>query len=230
MKKKKIILIFILIIYPFLSYSHVNHYNKIKFIEMDVFRNGKKIGFNKYIFIEKNNFLQVKNEISFFAKFMGMNLMSVNGSSIETYENGKLVEFKSYTIQNKKNKFNNLVLDEDKKFYQIKGSSFTGKAPLTAVLGNWWNHNILQSNKIISPLSGSLKNQEVHFLSKEILKINNDHYNTSKFKIVLTKNIEDKKKEEFYVWLDDKSKIILKVSYAKFGNWEYIVKTIKKLN
>ena len=227
MKKKKIILIFILIIYPFLSYSHVNHYNKIKFIEMDVFRNGKKIGFNKYIFIEKNNFLLVKNEISFFAKFMGMNLMSVNGSSIETYENGKLVEFKSYTIQNKKNKFNNLVLDEDKKFYQIKGSSFTGKAPSTAVLGNWWNHNILQSNKIISPLSGSLKNQEVHFLSKEILKINNDHYNTSKFKIVLTKNIEDKKKEEFYVWLDDKSKIILKVSYTKFGNWEYIVKTIK---
>ena len=225
--KKKIILIFILIIYPFLSYSHVNHYNKIKFIEMDVFRNGKKIGFNKYIFIEKNNFLLVKNEISFFAKFMGMNLMSVNGSSIETYENGKLVEFKSYTIQNKKNKFNNLFLDEDKKFYQIKGSSFTGKAPSTAVLGNWWNHNILQSNKIISPLSGSLKNQEVHFLSKEILKINNDHYNTSKFKIILTKNIEDKKKEEFYVWLDDKSKIILKVSYTKFGNWEYIVKTIK---
>ena len=33
MNKKKIILIFILIIYPFLSYSHVNHYNKIKYPE-----------------------------------------------------------------------------------------------------------------------------------------------------------------------------------------------------
>ena len=230
MNKKKIILIFILIIYPFLSYSHVNHYNKIKFIEMDVFRNGKKIGFNKYIFIEKNNFLLVKNEISFFAKFMGMNLMSVNGSSIETYENGKLVEFKSYTIQNKKNKFNNLVLDEDKKFYQIKGSSFTGKAPSTAVLGNWWNHNILQSKIIISPLSGSLKFQEVYFLSKEILKIDKNVYETSKFKIELKKNTSDKKKEEFNVWLDDKSKIILKVTYSKFGDWEYIVKNIEKFN
>ena len=43
-------------------------------------------------------------------------------------------------------------------------------------------------------------------------------------------NIEDKKKEEFNVWLDDKSKIILRVSYSKFGDWEYIVKNIEKLN
>ena len=75
------------------------------------------------------------------------------------------------------------------KIYNIKGSSFSGIAPYNALIGNWWNHNILQSNKIISPLSGSLKNQEVHFLSKEILKINNDKYNVIKFKIVMKKNI-----------------------------------------
>ena len=47
---------------------------------------------------------------------------------------------------------------------------------------------------------------------------------------MLKKKIDDKKKEEFYVWLDNKSKIILKVSYSKFGDWEYIVKNIKKNN
>ena len=72
-------------------------------------------------------------------------------------------------------------------------------------------HNILQSKIIISPLSGSLKFQEVYFLSKEILKINSDNYNVSKFKIIMKKNINEKKKEEFNVWLDDKSKIILKI-------------------
>ena len=36
------------------------------------------------------------------------------------------------------------------------------------------------------------------------------------------------KKEEFNIWLDDKSKIILKVTYSKFGDWEYIVKNIEK--
>ena len=37
-----------------------------------------------------------------------------------------------------------------------------------------------------------------------------------------------KKKEEFFVWLDNKSNVILKVSYSKFGDWEYIVKNIEK--
>ena len=122
------------------------------------------------------------------------------------------------------------MLDEGKKTFKIKGSSFNGNVSSAALVGNWWNHSILQSEMIISPLSGSLKFQEVYFLSKEILKINGDSYNVSKFKIEMKKNINDKKKEEFNVWLDEKSKIILKVSYTKFGNWEYVVTNIEKFN
>ena len=229
---KKIIITFFLIfiIYPFFSYSHVNHYEKLKLIEMDILRNGKKIGYNKYSFKNQNNLLVVKNEINFVAKLVGINLLDVKGSSTETYKNGRLIKFKSDTIQNKKKKYNELVLDENKKTFKINGSSFNGNLSSTALVGNWWNHNILQSEMIISPLSGSLKFQEVYFLSKEILKIDSDNFNTSKFKIIMKKNIKDKKKEEFIVWLDDKSKIILKVSYSKFGDWEYVIKNIKKFN
>ena len=101
---------------------------------------------------------------------MGINLLVVNGSSTETYKNGKLIKFNSDTIQNKKKKYNKLILDKDKKTFEINGSSFKGALPSTALVGNWWNHNILQSELIVSPLSGSLKFQEVYFLSKEILK------------------------------------------------------------
>ena len=230
MKKTKIILFLIFLIYPFFSYSHVNHYDKLKMIEMDVLRNGKKIGYNKYSFRNQNNLLIVNNEINFAAKLMGINLLVVNGSSTETYKNGKLIKFNSDTIQNKKKKYNKLILDENKKTFKINGSSFKGALPSTALVGNWWNHSILQSEMIISPLSGSLKFQEVYFLSKETLKIKNDNYTTSKFKIIMKKNIDDKKKEEFNIWLDEKSKIILKVSYSKLGNWEYVVKNIEKFN
>ena len=230
MKKTKIILFLIFLIYPFFSYSHVNHYDKLKMIEMDVLRNGKKIGYNKYLFKNQNNLLIVKNEINFVTKLIGINLLDVNGSSTETYKSGKLIKFKSDTIQNKKKKYNELMLNEDKKTFKIKGSSFNGNVPSTTLVGNWWNHSNLQSGMIISPLSGSLKFQEVHFLSKEILKIYSGNYNTSKFKVVMKKNIYDKKKEEFNVWLDDKSKVILKVSYSKFGEWEYIIKNIEKFN
>ena len=192
--KKKIIFFLVFLIYPFLSYSHLNHYNQIKFIEMDILRNGEKIGFNNYSFKVQNDLLVVKNEINFKAKIVGLNLLKVRGDSTESYKNGKLIKFESNTIQNKKKKYNYSVYSKDKKIYNIKGSSFNGEAPSSAVVGNWWNHNILQSKIIISPLSGSLKFQEVYFLSKEILKINNNKYNVSKFKIIMKKNINEKKK------------------------------------
>ena len=197
---------------------------------MDILRNGEKIGINKYSFKVQNELLAVKNEINFNAKIVGLDVLKVNGTSTESYKNGKLVKFESNTIQNKKKKYNYSVFNNDKKIYNIKASSFNGEAPSNAIVGNWWNHNILQSKIIISPLSGSLNFQEVYFLSKEILKINSDKYLVSKFKIIMKKNINEKKEEEFNVWLDDKSKIILKVSYSKFGDWEYIVKKIGKFN
>ena len=228
--KFKFVFLLLFLIYPSFLYSHVNHYSNIKYIEMDVLRNGKKIGYNKYIFIVKNDFLIVKNETNLVTKILDFNLLSINSSSTETYKNGNLVKYKSRTIQNKKNKYNYLEFNEEKKIYNIKGSSYVGPVSSDALIGSWWNHNILQSEIIISPLSGSLKFQEVYFLSKGILKIEKKIYDTSRFKIVMKKKIDDKKKEEFNVWLDNKSKIVLKVSYSKFGDWEYIVKNIKKNN
>ncbi len=228
MKKVKTFLFFVFFIYPFFSYSHVNHYDKLKIIEMDVLRNGKKIGFINYTFESRDGLMIVKNEIKFIAKLVGINLLDVNGTSTETYKNGKLIKFKSSTIQNKKKKYNMLRFDNVKKTFEIKGSSFSGVVPSTAVIGNWWNHNIFQSKMIISPLSGSLKLIDVYFLSKEKLNINKNIYDTSRFKIELKRNINDKEKEEFHVWLDDKSNIILKVSYSKFGRWEYILRNIEK--
>ncbi len=230
MIKNKTILFLFFFIYPFFSYSHVNHYDKLKMIEMDVLRNGKKIGYNNYTFESRDNLLIVKNETKFVTKLIGINLIDLNSFSTETYKNGKLVKFKSSTTQNKKKKFNVLTFDEVRKTFEIKGSSFNGFAPSTAVVGNWWNHNIFQSKLIISPLSGSLKFQEVYFLSKEKLYIDKNIYHTSRFKIELKRNVNDEKKEEFSVWLDDKSNIILKVSYSKFGDWEYVVKNIEKFN
>ena len=93
MKKIKIIFFLFFFFYPLFSYSHVNHYSKFKLIEMDVLRNGKKIGYNKYRFESQNDLLIVKNEINFVAKLIGISLLDVNGSSTETFKNGKFIFF-----------------------------------------------------------------------------------------------------------------------------------------
>ena len=38
------------------------------------------------------------------------------------------------------------------------------------IIGNWWNHKILQADSQISPISGSIKEQVVTFMGKEKIR------------------------------------------------------------
>ena len=45
--------------------AHTSHYKGIKVINMDVFRNGKLIGYSNYFFTHGENTLEVKNYTKF---------------------------------------------------------------------------------------------------------------------------------------------------------------------
>ena len=101
-------------------------------------------------------------------------------------------------------------------------------ASIDNVIGNWWNHKILDADKQISPLSGSIKEQVVKFIGKENLIINNKKYNANHYTLKSkNENLPDDKKLNFDIWYDSKKKILLKVSYSKLGDWEYRLKGIE---
>ena len=138
------------------------------------------------------------------------------------------MSFESETFQNKKIKYVNLKLSEDKTQYLINGSSYKGNAALDNVIGNWWNYKILQTNTQISPLSGSIKKQQVNFIGDELLEILGRKINSNKFSLKSkNQNIAEDKKLDFIVWMDPNTNIILKVSYERMGSWEY---KLKKFN
>ena len=113
-------------------------------------------------------------------------------------------------------------------FFLIDGSSYKGKGDKENIIGNWWNHKILTSNSQISPLSGSIKQQEVNFISKEILTINGNDISVDHFKLKSTdENLESDKKLDFDIWYDNKNNIIVKVEYNRLGKWQYILKKIE---
>ena len=200
----------------------------LKFIEMEVLRNGDVIGFSNYKFSKENNFLKVENETKFKVDVLGVNLFKIDSLGIEFYENNKLVSFESETFQNKKIKYVNLKLSEDKNQYLINGSSYKGNAALDNVIGNWWNYKILQTDTQISPLSGSIKKQQVNYIGDELLEILGRKINTNKFSLKSkNQNIAEDKKLDFIVWMDPSTNIILKVSYERMGSWEY---KLKKFN
>tara|TARA_B100001540_G_scaffold305330_1_gene316123 strand:- start:368 stop:1063 length:696 start_codon:yes stop_codon:yes gene_type:complete len=224
-----IVLGLIFSIYTFSNlYSHTGHYKNFKIIEMDVYRNGEIIGYSNYFFKSYENVFEVINETQFEVKIAGVKLFSIKSISKEKYQNDQLIEFKSETMQNEKKKFVNLIYDKSKDLFIIDGSSYKGNADKENIIGNWWNHKILISNSQISPISGSIKKQEVSFISKENLKINGNNLAVDHFKLKSTdSNLEADKRLDFDIWYDSKNNIIVKVEYKRLGKWQYILKNIE---
>ena len=222
---KKFLLLIFLLVYPFSSIAHMSHYNKFNKIEMEILKDGEVIGYNYYFFKKDKNKTIVTNQIKFTVKLFGATVFEIEGYSEEKYIKDKLISFNSKTLQNNKKKFVNLKLNELTNEYEIKGSSYSGKATTDNVIGNWWSHKILQTNSQISPISGSIKEQVVTFIGKEKLNLYEKTYDVEHFKLTSKDmSIPKDKRLNFDIWFDKNSGLILKVSYARLGNWEYKMK------
>ena len=226
---KKIFITVLILIVGTIKTSFSEDIVNLNYIEMEVLRNGDVIGFSNYKFSKENSLLKVENETKFKVDVLGVNIFKINSLGTEIYKNNNLVSFESETFQNKKVKYVNLKLSEDKTQYLINGSSYKGNATLDNVIGNWWNYKILQTDTQISPLSGSIKKQQVKYIGDEVLEILGRKINSNKFSLKSkNQNIAEDKKLDFIVWMDPNTNIILKVSYERMGSWEYKLKNLIK--
>ena len=221
----KKILIIILVLLSSNVLAHMDHYKTYNKIEMDIFRNGKLIGYNYYFFTRKGDETIVTNQIKFSVKVLGATIFQIEGYGEEKYIKDQLVSYNSKTLQNDKEKFVSLVFDKKKNKYDIKGSSYSGEASSNNIVGNWWSHKILQTDSQISPISGSIKKQVVTFVGKEKIEqygkvYNVDHFTLKSKDMTLSKD----KRLNFDIWYEPETAQIIRVSYSRVGNWEYRLK------
>ena len=226
LKVHKIAILFFLIILPYSSSAHIQHYNELKKIEFDIYRNNKFIGKHIFSFEKSGEEMHVKSEINFEIKKLGVILYKYYVEGTEIYKNGELIKFNSKTNQNGKKKYVNLFLQDDE--YIIDGSSYKGKTPISYVLGTWWNHSIVDSKAQISAVSGRIIEQKVTFLGKETIKIGNKNYETLHFNFTSTdKKLSKDKKLNTDIWYDEKTLNWVKAAFKKKGKWEYRLVFIK---
>ena len=221
--KKILVLIVVLISSNVLA--HIDHYKKYNKIEMDIFRNGELIGYNYYFFSRKGDETIITNQIKFSVKLLGATIFEVEGYGEEKYLKDQLISYNSKTLQNNKEKFVNLIFNKEKNKFDIKGSSYSGEASINNLIGNWWNHKILQADSQISPISGSIKEQVVTFVGREQIEqygkiFEVDHFKLNSKDMSLPKD----KRLDFDIWFEKKSSMIIRVSYSNIGNWEYRLK------
>jgi len=225
---KKFLLLIFFLTYSINGAAHMAHYSKFNKIEMEILRDGEVIGYNYYFFKKDKDKTTVTNQLKFTVKLFGATIFKIEGYGEEKYIKDKLVSFSSKTLQNNKDKYVELKLNEQKNEYDIKGSSYKGKASLNNVIGNWWSHKILQANSQISPISGSVKEQMVTFIGKEKIELYGKTYEVEHFKLTSKDmSIPKDKRLDFDIWFNKKNSLILKVTYSRMGNWEYRVKNFE---
>ena len=208
--------------------AHTSHYKEIKVINMEVFRNENLIGYSNYFFTHGKNSLEVKNYTQFKVKLFNVVVFSVSSEALEKYKNDKLISYNSTTFQNDKEKYVKLKYDELNNNFIIDGSSFKGKASADAIIGNWWNHKILKAEKQISPISGSVKEQEVIFVGKENIKMYEKNYFLDHYRLSSKdKDLPQDKKLDFDIWINTENNLIFKISYNRKGKWEYRLKSFE---
>ena len=223
---------FVSIIIYFLSatsiYSHVEHYSDFNELKYELFRNDKLIGYHNYDFIRNGSELVVKSDVKFKIRKLGVDLYNYEAKSEEVYENNKFIKFSSKTNQNKKQKYVNIVVESKNQELLVDGSSFKGKTSVEHIVGTWWNHEIVKAKAQISAISGRVIQQKVTFVGKEDISIDGKAYKCLHFNFASSdENLPKEKKLNTDIWYEESSRMWIKASFKKSGNWEYRLKSKK---
>jgi len=223
--KKFILSIAIFLLLDVQSFSHVDHYAKYNYLEYELFRNDKSIGYHKYDFVRNGEKLSVISEVSFKITKLGVDLYNYFAKSEENYEKGVFKSYISKTKQNKKDRYVNIEFDPSSNYLLIDGSSFKGNANKEYIVGTWWNHEIIKSKAQISGISGRIIEQTVTFIGKEEIKIKDKTYKTLHFNFKSSdETLPDSKKLDTDIWYEEDTYLWVKAAFDKTGYWEYRIK------
>ena len=225
--KKFILSIAILLLFNIESFSHVDHYAKYNYLEYELFRNNKSIGYHKYDFKREGKSLSIISEVSFKITKLGVDLYSYYAKSTENYKNNVFHSYISKTKQNKKNRYVNIKVDKFDKNLIVDGSSYKGKANKEFLVGTWWNHEIIKAKAQISGISGRIIDQTVTFIGKEQIVIGKKTYNTMRFNFKSSdESLPESKKLNTDIWYEEDTYLWVKAAFNKTGYWEYRIKQV----
>ena len=214
-------------LFSFKSFGHVDHYANFNYLEYELFRNNKSIGYHKYNFKREGQELSITSEVSFKITKLGVDLYNYFAKSDENYEKGIFKSYSSKTKQNKKDRYVNIDFDKNDGQLIIDGSSYKGKASNEFIVGTWWNHEIVKAKAQISGISGRIIEQTVTFIGKEEVKIGNKVYKTLHFNFKSSdQSLPDSKKLDTDIWYEEDTYLWVKASFDKTGYWEYRIKKV----
>ena len=196
------------------SNAHIQHYANLNEIKFEIYRNDNKVGYHNIIFTRDKGMLIVKNKIKFEIKKLGISFYKYQSEGTEVYDqDGLLFTFNSKTSDNKKMKFCNIEVKNDKN-YLIEGTNYKGFLNKDFAISSYWNHEILKKNTQISGITCKIRNQKVTFLKNETIKVEGQPTKTVVF------NIQGEGLDT-RIWYRKKDMAIARQILNQKGIWRY---------
>jgi len=196
------------------SNAHIQHYANLNEIKFEIYRNDNKVGYHNIIFSRDKGMLIVKNEIQFEIKKLGISFYKYHSEGTEVYDqDGLLFAFNSKTSDNKKMKFCNIEVKNDKN-YLIEGTNYKGFLNKDFAISSYWNHEILKKNTQVSGITCKIRNQKVAFLKNETIKVEGQPTKTLVF------NIQGEGLDTL-IWYRKKDMAIARQILNQKGIWRY---------
>ena len=186
-------------------------------IRFKVLRKGRRFGTHIIQFepLETGGFTAT-NDIDFLAKFGPITLYSYRHDSVETWEDGRLVNLEAETRKEGGTLTATAVADETG--LVVTGSNFSGTYRSDIIPASHWNIAQLFSGKMLSTEGGQLLDAKVETLGRETLIVNGQSIEATKFRL-------DSDLTAF-LWYDDQGRWLKLSLTARGQKIEYVLQDL----
>ena len=192
----------------------------------DIWRKNKIIGTHEILFSENNGNLSVETNIDIKVKIFFVSAYTFSHQAKEVWKNGKFIKIDGYSDF------------EDEREYFIKGevkdgflfaSGMDGELKLDKNLipSNFWNIKVMYQNEIFDTQKGIVRKLDVKEAGKELITINNETINCTKFILNATRHPKDKELFPEYTLWYSKDKELMKFKFRSTKN-NKIIEIIRK--
>jgi hypothetical protein len=179
--------------------------NKVTY---DIWRKNRIIGEHEILFSENDGILNIETNIDIEVKIFFVSAYTFFHTSKEVWKNGKFIKIDGYSDF------------EDEREYFIKGevkddflfaSGMDGELKLDKNLipSNFWNIDVMYQDEIFDTQKGIVRKLDVKEVGKELITINNEKINCTKFILNATRHPKDKDLfPEYTLWYSEDKELM----------------------
>tara|TARA_B100001964_G_C14195590_1_gene583154 strand:+ start:470 stop:1147 length:678 start_codon:yes stop_codon:yes gene_type:complete len=179
--------------------------NKVTY---DIWRKNRIIGEHEILFSENDGILNIETNIDIEVKIFFVSAYTFFHTSKEVWKNGKFIKIDGYSDF------------EDEREYFIKGevkddflfaSGMDGELKLDKNLipSNFWNIDVMYQDEIFDTQKGIVRKLDVKEVGKELITINNEEINCTKFILNATRHPKDKDLfPEYTLWYSEDKELM----------------------